>query len=92
MDAVAELVVAVLPPEVVDGFEVCFRDELGLGEEHVATFLRCLSGQDNEETAGFFVGLPEVFGREVVLEEVKGDGWGGGGSSGGCGGEEGKGS
>jgi hypothetical protein len=86
LDAVAELVVAVLFPEVVDGFEVRFRDELDLGEEDVAALLGGFSSEDDEEAAGFLVGLAELSVGEVVLEDVEGDGLGGGGRGGGGGG------
>lgn len=86
LDAVAEFVVAVLFPEVVDGSEVGFRDELDLGEEDVATLLGGFACEDDEEAAGFLVGLAELFVGEVVLEDVEGDGLGGGGRGGGGGG------
>lgn len=87
LHAVPEFVVAVLFPEVVDGFEVGLWDELGLGEEDVAALLCGFAGEGNEEAAGFLVGLAEVFVGEVVLEDVEGDGFGGGGCGGGGGGE-----
>lgn len=74
-----------LSPEVVYGFEVKWGDELDFGKEDIASFLGGFSGEDDEEAAGFFVGLSEVLGGEVVLEEVKG-GCGGflGSYGGGC--------
>lgn len=74
-----------LSPKVIDDFEVCFGDELGLGEEHVATFLGGLPRQNDEEAASFFVGLPELLLGEVFSEEIERDCLGGGGRGGGGG-------
>lgn len=67
LDGVAEPVVAVLSPEVVNGLEVGLGDELDLGEEDVASRLGCLAGEGDEEAASFFVGFAEVLGGEVLL-------------------------
>lgn len=67
LDGVAEPVVAVLSPQVVNGFEVGFGDELDLGEEDVASLLGSLAGEDDEEAASLFVGFAEVLGGEVLL-------------------------
>ncbi len=53
LHAVPELVVAVLFPKAVNGFEVCFRDELDLREEDIASILSGLASEDDEEAAGF---------------------------------------
>lgn len=89
LHAVPEFVLAVFPPQGVDVLEVGGGDELDLGEEDVAALLGGVAGQKNEEAAGLLVGLPEVLGGEVLLQEVVGDaGLGSGGGGGGRGGRE----
>lgn len=87
LHTVPELVIAVLPPEFIYGFEVSFRDKLDLGEEDIATLLSSVAGEDDDEAAGLFVGLAEVRGGEVVAEEVEGDGLRRGSGGGGEGGD-----
>jgi hypothetical protein len=53
LHAIPELFVAVLFPKAVNGFEVCFRDELDLREEDIASILSGLASEDDEEAAGF---------------------------------------
>lgn len=76
-------------PEGVYGLEVGLGDELGFGEEDVAALYGLVAGEGDEEAPGLLVGLPEVLGGEVVVEEVKGEeGVGLGGGGGCCGGDE----
>jgi hypothetical protein len=56
----------VIFPKVVDGFKVCFWDELDLGEEDVASILNGLTSEDDEEAASILIGLEEVFVGEVA--------------------------
>lgn len=55
-----------------------------LGEEDVASFDGGVSCEEDDEAAGFLVGLPEVLGGEMGFEEVEDCGGLGGGR--GCGG------
>lgn len=75
-----------LPPQHVDGSQVVGGDELHLGEEHVPALHGGVAGEGDEEAPRLLVGLPEVFGGEVLLEELQGGVLGGGGV--GCGGGE----
>ncbi|PON88682.1 hypothetical protein TorRG33x02_155870 [Trema orientale] len=79
LHAVPESPAAVASPQLVDGFQVRFRDELDLREEHVPSLLRWFAGQHDEEAAGLLVCLPEIGGGEVAPEVVEGRGGGGGG-------------
>lgn len=78
LDAVAKPVVTVLPPQLINGFEVSLRDELHLREENIATLLSRFAREDDEKAPRLFVGLLEVLGREKLAEEVEGDGLRGG--------------
>ena len=53
-------------PELTNGLEVGFGDELDLVEEDVASGLGCLTGEDDEEAASLFVGFGEVLGGEML--------------------------
>lgn len=60
------LFAAVIFPKVVDGFKVCFWDELYLEEEDVASILSGLTREDDEEVASILIGLEEVFVGEAA--------------------------
>lgn len=97
LHAVPEPAAAVLPPQRVDGAEVVGGDELHLREEDVAALHGGVAGEGDDQAPRLLVGLPEVAGGEVLLEEVEGGGvlgggrvcrrggGGGGGGGGGCG-------
>jgi hypothetical protein len=55
-----------LSPKAVDGFKVCFQDELDLIEEDVASILSGLASEDDEEAASILVGFEEVFVGEAA--------------------------
>ncbi|MFS7895818.1 hypothetical protein Hanom_Chr00s003508g01712951 [Helianthus anomalus] len=84
LHTVPELIVAVVPPQLVNCFQISFLNKLDFREEDVSAFLCSFAGECNDKAPGFLVGFTEVVGVEQAAEEVER----GGGLGGGCGGGE----